>query len=141
MFNSTTGHGEIWFDTDWSTSGSRVQVATLNNVTSLAGVTAITNTDIVVYDGTLGPAGVAGSPINLGLTNPVDFVGAVKMTISSVPAGWTLSEGTDNGNGTWTVLTDDLSMLTIMSPHGYTGALVQAAETWTNADGSNDSLP
>ena len=82
---------------------------------------------------------MAGSPINLGLSNPVDHVGAVTMTLFGVPAGWTLSEGSDNGGGTWTVQTEDLSTLTITSPLGYAGAVaLQATESWTHTDGSND---
>ena len=138
VFNSTTSKGEIWFDTNWNDTANRVQVATLNNVTTLAGVTAITNTDIVVYDSTLGPAGVAGSPITLGLSDPsVDRVGPVTVTIAGIPSGWSLSEGTDNGDGTWTGESNDLASLTVISPGGYTGALVlHVAKTWTNADGS-----
>jgi hypothetical protein len=79
--------GEGWFDTDCSNPANRVQAPTLSNITTSPGVTALTNTNIVVYDSTLGPAGVAGSPINLGLTNPADHVGTVSMTISRVPAG------------------------------------------------------
>ena len=48
-FNSTTAKGEIWYDTDWDDAADRVQIATLSNVNSLAGVTAITASDIVVY--------------------------------------------------------------------------------------------
>ena len=48
-FNSTTAKGEIWYDTDWDDAAGRVQIATLSNVNSLAGVTAITASDIVVY--------------------------------------------------------------------------------------------
>ncbi len=54
-FNSTTGRGEIWFDTDWSNASGRVQIATLNNITTLAGITAITNTDIVAYSNAIDP--------------------------------------------------------------------------------------
>ena len=50
VFNSTSGHGEIWFDTDWSSTGSRTQVATLDNITTLAQLTAITASDIVAYN-------------------------------------------------------------------------------------------
>ena len=140
VFNSTTGKGEIWFDTDWSNTANRVQVATLNNVTTLAGVTAITASDIVVYDSTLGPAGIAGSPINLGLTNPPGNVGTVTVTISGIPTGWTLTGGTDNGDGSWTIQSQDLSTLTISSPVDYTGALTfQVTQSWTNADGSTGS--
>ena len=55
VFNSTTGRGEIWFDTDWSNTGNRTQVATLDNVTTLAALTAITNADIVVYNSATDP--------------------------------------------------------------------------------------
>ena len=111
VFDSTTGRGEIWFDTNWSDIGNRVQIATLDNVTSLTGITNITNTDIVVYSSTVAPAGIAGAPINLALPNPTDYVGAIMVTIAGVPSGWTMSEGTDNGDGTWAVQTDDVAAL------------------------------
>ena len=48
-----------------------------------------------------------------------------------------MSEGTDNGNGTWTVATNNIAALSITSPASYTGALVlNVAKSWTNADGS-----
>lgn len=47
VFNSTTGKGELWYDNDWSDAGSRVQLATLDNVTTLTGVTDFTNADFV----------------------------------------------------------------------------------------------
>ena len=87
------------------------------------------------------PAGVAGEPINLALAEPsADHVGPVTLTIAGIPTGWSLSEGTDNGNGTWTVQTNDIAALSITSPASYTGALVlNVAEAWTNADGSTGS--
>jgi hypothetical protein len=108
---------------------------------------------VVVNDGTLNsasqtvtvhvafPAGVAGEPINLALPEPsADHVGPVTLTIAGIPSGWSLSEGTDNGNGTWTVQTNNVAALSITSPVGYTGALVlNVAESWTNADGSAGS--
>ena len=140
VFNSTSGRGEIWFDSDWSnnTGADRIKVATLNNVTTLAGVTAITASDIVVYDSTLGPAGIAGEPINLALTEPsADHIGDITYTIAGIPAGWSLSEGIDNGNGTWMVQTSNPRSLTITTAAGFVGASVLAVtESWTNADGS-----
>ena len=87
---------------------------------------------------TTAPAGVAGHPIDLGLTDPsADRVGMVTTTISGIPAGWALSQGVDNGDGTWTVQSNDIAALTVTSPSTYAGALVlNVAETWTNADGS-----
>ncbi|TPM52163.1 type I secretion C-terminal target domain-containing protein [Mesorhizobium sp. B2-2-4] len=55
VFNSTTLHGELWFDADWSTVGGRTQIATFNNITSLGQLTAITNTDFVVHNSTADP--------------------------------------------------------------------------------------
>jgi hypothetical protein len=47
VFNSTTGRAEIWHDSDWSDAAGRVQLATLDNVTTLAGTVAITHTSFV----------------------------------------------------------------------------------------------
>ncbi|TPM96043.1 type I secretion C-terminal target domain-containing protein, partial [Mesorhizobium sp. B2-1-5] len=54
VFNSTLGVGQIWHDTDWSTTGSRVLVATLNGVTAaqMAGLQA---SDFVVYNSATDP--------------------------------------------------------------------------------------
>lgn len=70
VFNSDTGRGEIWFDANWENTGGRVQVATLDNITTLAQLTAITASDIVVYNN-------ASDPIVLDLGNPgISFTGA-----------------------------------------------------------------
>ncbi|WFU11876.1 VCBS domain-containing protein (plasmid) [Rhizobium sp. CB3090] len=95
-----------------------------------------TATESVIYT-TSAPAGVAGEAINLALSDPSHHVGAVTLSIAGMPAGWTLSEGTHNADGTWSVVTNDPSSLTVTSPDGVTGAVVlQVTETWTNADGS-----
>jgi T1SS-143 domain-containing protein len=83
------------------------------------------------------PAGIAGSPINLGLTDPAGHVGPVTVTIAGIPAGWTLSEGTDNGYGVWTVQADDVSTLSITSSDDYAGAMAfKVTMSWTNPDQS-----
>src|SRR5262249_29435269 len=69
------------------------------------------------------PGGVSGSSMNLGLTNPANDGGSVTVGIAGVPSGWTLSEGTNNGDGTWTIQASDVSMLSIASPANYTGAM------------------
>ena len=86
----------------------------------------------------VGPAGVAGSPINLALANPSAANGGpVAVTITGVPSDWALNEGTNLGNGTWTVETNDLSALTVLTAAAYSGAIVLGVtETWTNADGT-----
>ncbi|NTJ78703.1 cadherin-like domain-containing protein [Agrobacterium rhizogenes] len=83
------------------------------------------------------PAGTSGEAINLALADPSHHVGAVTLSVAGLPAGWVLSEGTHNADGTWTVVTNNPSSLTVTSPDGVTGAVVlQVTETWTNADGS-----
>uniref|UniRef100_UPI0010F595AF beta strand repeat-containing protein n=1 Tax=Ramlibacter sp. 2FC TaxID=2502188 RepID=UPI0010F595AF len=88
------------------------------------------------------PAGVAGSPINLALTDPTaDANDAITVTLTGVPSGWTLDGGTDLGNGAWTIQTNDPSALTITTPPDFTGAmLLPVTMTWTNADGTTGSM-
>src|SRR4029079_14973449 len=85
------------------------------------------------------PAGIAGDPINLALTDPSggDATGPLTLTMQGVPSDWSISEGTNLGNGSWTVETNDLTALTVTTAAGYTGAMVlSVTETWTKADGS-----
>ena len=93
---------------------------------------------ITITSVTGGPAGVAGSPINLALANPSAADGdPVAVTVTGLPSGWQLNEGTNLGNGTWTVETTDLSALTVITAAAYAGAMVlSVTESWTNADGS-----
>uniref|UniRef100_UPI003F9E7153 beta strand repeat-containing protein n=1 Tax=Mycobacterium sp. TaxID=1785 RepID=UPI003F9E7153 len=85
------------------------------------------------------PAGVAGNPINLALTDPSggQATGPITLTFTGVPSDWSLNEGTNLGNGRWTVQMSDLSALTVLTAAAYTGAMVLGVtETWTNANGS-----
>jgi hypothetical protein len=87
------------------------------------------------------PAGVAGEPINLALTNPANIPdGPITVTFSGMPSDWRLNQGTNLGNGTWTVETNDLTALTVLTAAAYAGAMVLGVtETWTNPDGSTGS--
>lgn len=49
VHNSTTGKGELWYDADWSSTADRSQIATFDNITTLAGVQNFSNTDFVEY--------------------------------------------------------------------------------------------
>jgi hypothetical protein len=138
-----------------STSGTYLGIATLSNgnwalttsnniedqarlmfvalVTDNAGNTATAS--ITELD----PAGVAGSPINLALTDPSggQATGPITLTFTGVPSDWSLNQGTNLGNGTWTVQTSDLSALTVLTAAAYSGAMMLGVtETWTNANGS-----
>ncbi|RQR64585.1 hypothetical protein DIE18_05115 [Burkholderia sp. Bp9125] len=86
------------------------------------------------------PAGVAGSEINLALADPSGHASDLAVTIAGIPSGWSLNAGTDLGNGTWLVPTNDLGALTITPPASFTGATVlTVTESWTAADGSHQA--
>ncbi|MFZ3154078.1 beta strand repeat-containing protein [Pseudomonas sp.] len=108
------------------------------NVVDAAGNVALTASGTI---NSLAPAGTAGEPINLALTDPSDHVGAVTVSISGVPTGWTFNAGTNNGDGTWTVLTNNPSALTVTTPADHVGAMVLSVSmSWTNADGSTENM-
>ncbi|WP_148293598.1 Ig-like domain-containing protein [Azospirillum sp. B4] len=86
--------------------------------------------------------GLEDQPIALtiaaGLHAPADGE-TLSVTIAGVPAGATLSAGTDNGDGTWTLTGAQLTGLTITPPHDYSGTLTlsvtaEAAVNGTTAD-------
>ena len=109
-------------------------------------VAANSYTDLAGNPGAAGssanlPAGVAGDPINLALNVPLaDISGPVTVSISGVPSGWVFNAGTDNGDGTWTVHTNDPGALTVTAPSDFVGALVLDVNmNWSNSDGSTAS--
>jgi hypothetical protein len=77
----------------------------------------------------------------LALTNPPAANGQpITVTLSGMPSDWRLNQGTNQGNGTWMVETNDLTALTVLTAAAYAGAMVLGVtETWTNADGSTGS--
>ena len=128
------------------TDGSTNTIPISNNGNVIVVVQATVNgqeaaviTEITMSAAT-GPAGIAGSPINLALTRtePSSTNGEpISVAVSGLPAGWSLNEGKSLGNGTWAVQAQDLSDLTVTTPAAFTGAAVlHVTETWTNPDGS-----
>ncbi|WP_328824722.1 beta strand repeat-containing protein [Mesorhizobium neociceri] len=107
----------------------------------LAGATSVAIGDFLDTGGlAVAPAGIAGEPINLALTAPSANLVPVLVTITGVPSGWTLSEGINNGDGTWMVQTNDVQSLTVTTPASFTGAAVlDVSMTWVNADGTTGS--
>ena len=111
--------------------------------------TAIRTVQVVVNDGSLNsniatvtinvaaPAGAAGHPINLALANPSGAADTpITLLFSGLPTGWSLNEGTNLGDGTWALATNDVSALMVTTSADYTGAvLLHATETWINSDG------
>jgi T1SS-143 domain-containing protein len=97
---------------------------------------AIANLATLKTNGHLMPAGVSGEAINLALTDYSDHSGMVSLTVAGLAAGWALSEGTQNADGSWSVQTNDIGALSVTSPDGYVGALVlQVSENWTDSNG------
>ncbi|MBZ9821514.1 VCBS domain-containing protein, partial [Mesorhizobium sp. CA4] len=110
------------------------------------------NIDIVASDGAntsvvhhvtisvAAPAGTAGEPINLALTDPSDGQ-VVTVTVKDLPSGWTIDGATQNADGSWTVQSNAVHELTVTTPVDFAGAAVlDVSMTWTNADGTTGSL-
>ena len=93
--------------------------------------TLITNTHVK-------PAGTAGEPINLALSDPSPHPsGLISVTVSGLLSGWMLDGGTRLSDSSWTVQTADIQSLAVTPPADFTGALaLNVTETWTNADGT-----
>ncbi|MDG4889253.1 VCBS domain-containing protein, partial [Mesorhizobium sp. WSM4887] len=88
----------------------------------------------------LKPAGTAGEPINLALTDPSDGQ-AVTVTVKDLPYGWTIDGATQNADGSWTVQSSAVHELTVTTPADFVGAAVLDVQmTWTNADGTTGSV-
>lgn len=88
------------------------------------------------------PAGIAGEPINLGLIHPVvDGDAVVIVHVKDVPAGWTINGAAQQADGSWTIKTTDLSLLTVTTPASFSGAaLLNVTATWTQADGTTATM-
>ena len=102
------------------------------------GNTSATETSVVTGAvAAAAPAGTAGQPINLGLTDQSGVGALTSVAIKGMPSGWSLNEGTNLGNGSWTVQTDDLAALTVLTASVYAGAaLLEVTESWANPNGS-----
>ena len=78
-------------------------------------------------------------PLNLTANASADTDGSetLSITISGVPDGATLSSGSDNGDGSWSVPTADLGTLTLTPPLNFNGTFdlsINATSTDVDAD-------
>lgn len=87
------------------------------------------------------------TPVKLELSTQltdVDGSEYLGVTISGVPEGATLSSGTDNGDGTWTVDPGDLDSLELTPPENFSGTInlsMQAVSTEaSNKDTASSSV-
>jgi GH35 family endo-1,4-beta-xylanase len=84
-------------------------------------------------------AGFEGTPIGLDITaalNDLDGSEVLSISLAGVPAGATLSAGTDTGNGVWALTADQLAGLTITVPDNASFALTVTATATEPATGS-----
>ena len=107
----------------------------------LAGVTLTsggTSLSTLIANTHVKPAGIAGEPINLALSDPSpDQSDLITVTVSGLLPGWTLNGGALLSDGVSTVQTTDIQSLTVTPPADFAGALaLNVTETWTNADGT-----
>ncbi|MGV6957184.1 VCBS domain-containing protein [Pseudomonas chlororaphis] len=134
--NFTQVDGDTYTATLTRTLGGSVKVdVAANSYTDLAGNAGAAGSSANL------PAGVAGEPINLALDiPPAEIDGPVTVAISGAPSGWVFNAGTDNGDGTWIVQTNDPGALTVTTPSDFAGALVLEVNLyWSNSDGSSAS--
>jgi Ca2+-binding RTX toxin-like protein len=110
-------------------------VATLSvDVVGVADVPTVTVTDVTGAEDTAIPL-----DLTAGLTD-VDGSEILSLTVSGVPVGATLSAGTDNGDGSWTLAADQLTGLTITPPTDYSGSFdLSVTATATENDGDTAS--
>ncbi|MGY4224881.1 VCBS repeat-containing protein [Bradyrhizobium sp. USDA 4503] len=144
----STDGGLTWTATFTKGSSNSTTISVFNS-----GTTAATDpywTDLAGNLGTGGgsltiskkaPAGISGQPINLGLEQPEANDAAVSVTITSLPTGWTVPNGTKLSDGSFAVTGVDLGALTVTTPLEFVGAaVITISATWANPDGSFDTI-
>ncbi|MBC9249517.1 hypothetical protein A9179_04410 [Pseudomonas alcaligenes] len=141
FLNSTVGHAQVYYDPNPSVAGGAVLVADLDNLTTLTSLGNLNAGDFAFGVATA-PAGIAGEPINLGLSNPAaQLDGSITATLNNVPGDWIINGATRLADGSWVAHTGDLSSLTVTTPSDFLGAAVLSITLdWVNTDGSHGVL-
>ncbi|MEQ9126801.1 MAG: Ig-like domain-containing protein, partial [Thalassospira sp.] len=114
-----------------SADGEDVATTTGSITVDVAGVADAPTLDVADASGSEDSA--IALDIDAGLTDSSEIL---TITISSVPDGATLSAGTDNGDGTWTLGSDDLEGLTITPADDFSGSF-DLGVTAQSADGED----
>jgi len=88
-------------------------------------------------------SGVEDEPIDLAISaalSDADGSESLSVVIGGVPEGATLSGGTDNGDGTWTLTPGELDGLSITAPADYSGSFdLTVTATSTESDGDSSA--
>ncbi|MEE3045579.1 MAG: Ig-like domain-containing protein, partial [Pseudomonadota bacterium] len=114
-----------------SADGEDVATTTGSITVDVAGVADAPTLDVADASGSEDSA--IALDIDAGLTDSSEVL---SVTISGVPDGATLSAGTDNGDGTWTLSPDQLEGLTITPAEDFSGSF-DLGVTATSADGED----
>ncbi|WP_336233296.1 Ig-like domain-containing protein [Thalassospira sp. CH_XMU1458] len=114
-----------------TTDGDDTAVVMQNLTVDVEGVADTPTLDI--SDASGNEDGAIALNIDAGLTDSSE---TLSVTIAGVPDGATLSAGTDNGDGTWTLSSDQLDGLTITPPEDFSGSF-DLGVTATSADGED----
>ncbi|WP_181846530.1 Ig-like domain-containing protein, partial [Thalassospira profundimaris] len=114
-----------------SADGEDVATTTGSITVDVAGVADAPTLDVADASGSEDSA--IALDIDAGLTDSSE---TLTITISGVPDGATLSAGTDNGDGTWTLSSGDLEGLTITPADDFSGSF-DLGVTATSADGED----
>ncbi|OSQ44270.1 hypothetical protein TALK_19145, partial [Thalassospira alkalitolerans] len=122
------------FDVDiTATSRDGIDIATVSD-TVMVDVAAVADLPLLEVSGASGAEGQAVAlDIDASLTDASEVL---SVTISGVPSGATLSGGTDNGDGSWTLNADQLEGLTITPVDDFSGSF-NLTVTATATDGSD----
>jgi Ca2+-binding RTX toxin-like protein len=114
-----------------SADGSDIATATDTITVDVTGVADLPTLDAADASGSEDSA--IALDIDAGLTDSSEVL---TVTISGVPEGATLSAGTDNGDGSWTLSTVDLNGLSITPAEDFSGSF-DLTVTAQSADGSD----
>ncbi|WP_338699118.1 VCBS domain-containing protein [Bradyrhizobium sp. 26S5] len=101
-------------------------------VVELAGTTGLVTQDVVLSGF---PAGVVGSPMNLGLTTTINPNGLASVTITDVPTTISLNGGTQLDASTWTLQDVDLASVAVTS-QAVGAELLHVTVNWTDPTGA-----
>jgi len=138
-----TGWQTVTIDLGTLTAGSHtLEIGGYNNQkTESSELTEIWFDDVTLTTGATNTVSesvdVTPSGIDLGITSALtdtDGSESLSVTVSGMPTGATLSAGTNNGDGTWTVDSGDLSGLSVTPPTDYAGTF-NLTVTSTSTDG------
>jgi hypothetical protein len=134
---------KAWDGTDGSAHGSIITMPS-----DVGGSSAFSAGTYTVGAKNDAPAGIAGEPINLGLTaSSEDISSLVTVTVKDLPSDWTVNGGTYNADGSWIVQTNDITSLSVTTAASFAGAvLLNVSESVVKPDGTtatftlNDNL-